>query len=210
MEISVLEAKCRTFLESLVDTDAAHDLVHTERVVSNARLILKNEKADELITIAAAWLHDCVVLPKNDPHRNRASAMAAKKAVNFLREIGYPEIKLPAVGHAIKAHSFSAGIEPETNEAKIVQDADRLDALGAIGIARCMIVGGKLDRALYDAGDPFCSSRTPDDSRFTIDHFYSKLFNLPETMNTEAGKTEAAKRVRFMKKYLDELRREIS
>jgi uncharacterized protein len=131
------------------------------------------------------------------------------KAVGFLREIGFPDKHLEAVAHAIKAHSFSAGIKPETIEAKIVQDADRLDALGAIGIARCMIVGGKLGRKLYDDADPFCRDRDPDDSQFSIDHFYTKLLKLPETMNTEAARNEGRIRAEYMIRYLKEMEREI-
>ncbi len=204
-----LEKRCLGFINGLETADPAHDLAHTERVVANARKILESEKADTIVTLTAAWLHDCVVLPKNDPERKRASSLAAEKAAHFLRDIGFPTEKIDQVTHAIKAHSFSADIKPETVEAKIVQDADRLEALGAIGIARCMIVGGKLGRQLYDAADPFCRDRDPDDGLFTIDHFYTKLLKLPETMNTEAARNEARIRAEFMIRYLKELEREI-
>lgn len=209
MDIQLLETYCRRFISELHDTDAAHDLNHTERVVVNARLILREENADEEITIAAAWLHDCVVLPKDDPDRHLASSMAAEKATRFLKEIGFDEKKRADVAHAIKVHSFSAGIEPKTLEDKIVQDADRLDALGAIGIARCFSVGGKLNRALYSTNDPFCENRDPEDKQFTIDHFYSKLFRLPDSMKTEIGKREAQKRVQFMEEFIKKFRSEI-
>jgi len=91
-----------------------------------------------------------------------------------------------------------------------VQDADRLDSLGAIGIARCLLVGGHLNRPLFDFTDPFCDSREPDDSLYTIDHFYTKLFKLPETMQTEAGREEAQRRAALMQAYLDNLRAEIT
>ena len=209
MDIQLLEEKCRRFLISHTETDAAHDLNHTERVVENAKVILQEENADEEITIAAAWLHDCVVLPKDDPGRHKASGLAADKAVRFLQETGFDEKKQANVAHAIKAHSFSAGLEPVTIEAKIVQDADRLDALGAIGVARCFSVGGKLNRPLYSQNDPFCENRNPEDARFTIDHFYSKLFILPNSMKTETGKREARKRVLFMEEFLKQFRGEI-
>jgi len=205
-----IEKHCLGFINGLETPDPAHDLAHTERVVANARKILESEKADTVVTLAAAWLHDCVVLPKNDPERNRASSLAAEKAAHFLRDIGFPTEKIDQVTHAIKAHSFSAGITAETVEAKIVQDADRLDALGAIGIARCMIVGGKIGRRLYDTVDPFCRDRIPDDSRFTIDHFYNKLLKLTDTMNTEAARNEASIRSQYMIRYLKELEREVT
>jgi len=91
------------------------------------------------------------------------------------------------VYHAIEAHSYSANIPTRTLEAEVVQDADRLDSLGAIGIARCLLVGGRLNLQMFNHDDPFCDEREPDDSRYTVDHFYAKLFKLPETMKTEAG-----------------------
>ena len=99
---------------------------------------------------------------------------------------GYPEgwARHP---HAIEAHSYSAGIPPQSIEAKVVQDADRLDALGAIGVARCIAVGSALGRPLYQADDPFCSARSPDDSGASVDHFYSKLLKLATTMQTAAA-----------------------
>lgn len=159
--------------------------------------------------LAAAWLHDCVVLPKNHFDRKKASLLAGEKAATFLRENRFPDEKVSAVVHAIEAHSFSAGIKPQTIEAKIVQDADRLDALGAIGIARCFAVGGQLERAIYHADDPFCKNRHPDDTHSNVDHFYTKLFRLPDTMNTENARKEAVNRVKFMKDFLKKLELEI-
>ncbi len=112
--------------------------------------------------------------------------------------------------HAIEAHSFSAGIPPRTLEARIVQDADRLEALGAIGIARCLLTGGTMRTPLYDPDDPFCDRREPDDRSYTLDHFYCKLFKLPGTMQTAAGREEARRRVDYMQGFLAELAGEIS
>jgi uncharacterized protein len=210
MALFDIEQSCKTFINSPSSGDSAHDLDHIERVVANAKTILKGETADPDIVISAAWLHDCVVLPKNHPDRKQASKMAAKKASDFLTAAGFPKSKIEAVSHAIESHSFSARIKPQSIEAKIVQDADRLDALGAVGIARCFLVGGQLGRPLYNPDDPFCESRNPDDLKWTIDHFYTKLFRLPETMNTENARKEALKRVEFMKNYLEQLKAEIS
>ncbi|MCC5941030.1 MAG: HD domain-containing protein [Balneolaceae bacterium] len=209
MMVPDLETACRQFLTDTADTDSAHDLAHTERVVANAKLLLQTETADMEVVIAAAWLHDCVVLPKNHPGRKQASARAADEAAKFLRANKIPEDMIQQVRHAIHAHSFSAGVVPRTKEAKIVQDADRLDALGAIGIARCFLTGGELKRTFSHPDDPFCESREPEDSRWTIDHFYAKLLKLPETMNTDSAKKEAQKRAAFMQTYLDQLREEM-
>ena len=189
--------------------DSAHDIAHIKRVVKNAKHLLQTEDADKEVVTAAAWLHDCVTLQKNHPDRKKASILAAEKASIFLKHHPFPEHKIVQVAHAIEAHSFSAGIPAQTIEAEIVQDADRLDALGAIGIARCFLVGGSLNRALYNPDDPFCFERKPEDSKWTIDHFYEKLLKLPDTMNTVSAKKEALRRAEYMKRYLERLREEI-
>jgi len=189
--------------------DAAHDRAHVRRVVSMARMLAREEGADLDVVIPAAWQHDCVAVAKDDPDRDQASQRAAKIAIAYLDGAGYPEEHHDGIRHAIEAHSYSAGIPPETIEAKVVQDADRLDALGAIGIARCFTVGGALGRTLYAPDDPFCETRPPDDGTYTVDHFYQKLLRLPETMQTPAGRTEAERRATFMRTYLDRLETEV-
>jgi len=189
--------------------DPAHDLLHFKRVVYIAKKLCDIEKANETIVVPAAWLHDLVIVPKNDPRRSQASRLSAKAAATFLKSVEYPEEHLHEIAHAIEAHSFSAQIEPKTIEAKIIQDADRLDGLGAIGIARCFAVAGSLKRPLYSAIDPFCEEREPDDSQFTVDHFYTKLFNIAETLQTAAGREEGIVRASVMKSYLQTLAEEI-
>ena len=102
----------------------------------------------------------------------------ADKAIAFLTSIHYPSEHFDEIHHAITAHSFSANIKPTSLAAKIVQDADRLDSLGAIGIARCLQVSTVLGVPLYNPDDTFCQQREPDDRNYTIDHFYSKLLKL--------------------------------
>ncbi len=191
------------------ETDAVHDRAHVERVVTTARRLAPTENAQMDVVVPAAWLHDCVVLSKDAPNRAQASRLAADKAAGFLASEGYPARWIPDIEHAIAAHSYSGAVEPDTTEAKIVQDADRLDALGAIGIARCFSVGGALNQSLYDPDDPFCDDRPPDDDTYTLDHFYAKLLRLPNTMQTEAGRSEAEQRATFLRQYLDQLRDEI-
>ena len=94
-------------------------------------------------------------------------------------------------------------------EAKILQDADRLDALGAVGLGRCLMLGGAMGKPMYEADDPFCAARSPDDTRSAVDHFYTKLLHLAGTMQTDAGRAEARQRTQYLQGFLDELRREI-
>jgi uncharacterized protein len=198
------------FLETqAADTDAAHDRAHIERVATTARRLALAEDAQMDVVVPAAWLHDCVVRPKDAPDRDQASRLAAEAASDFLEKEGYPDRWIPDIEHAIAAHSYSGSVEPDTTEAKVVQDADRLDALGAIGIARCFTVGGALDQTLYNPDDPFCDDRSPNDDTYTLDHFYAKLLRLPDTMQTEAGRAVAKQRATFLRTYLDQLRDEI-
>lgn len=190
--------------------DPAHDHAHFIRVVSTARQLALSENAKLEVVIPAAWLHDLVNVPKNDPRRSQASRLSGVEADTFLRSIGYPEVFLPEIRHAIEAHSFSAKIEANSIEAAIVQDADRLDGLGAIGIARVFSVGGLLRRRIYEPADPFgARGRQLDDLENTTDHFFIKLFRTATTLRTRAGREEGAKRVEFMRVYLRELAREL-
>lgn len=189
--------------------DVAHDLAHVRRVVANAQMLAASESARLEVILPAAWLHDCVTVPKDSPQRAIAAQLAAQQAVTWLREWHYPAVFLTDIAHAIEAHSFSAGIMPRTLEAKIVQDADRLEALGAIGLARCLMLGGAMGRPLYTAEDPFCANREPDDRAATVDHFYAKLLKLEHTMQTASGRCEAQTRTVYLRDFLAQLQREL-
>ena len=104
------------------------------------------------------------------------------------RDIGFPEPLLDGVAHAIEAHSFSARIAPLTIEARIVQDADRLDALGAVGLARLFYIAGCMQSALAHPSDPLAEGRALDDRAYALDHIVVKLATLPGMMNTDAGR----------------------
>jgi uncharacterized protein len=209
MMLDQIQNLCSEYLSEVMAVDPAHDISHVKRVVQNTVKLTGVEKGDQAVTIPAAWLHDCVSVAKDSPLRKQASKLAAREAVRFLGSVNYPENLLPAIAHAIEAHSFSADIEAETLEACIVQDADRLEAVGAIGIARCFLTGGSMGTPLYDPADPFSESRPPDDRRYTLDHFYCKLLGLADTMKTEAGRAEAVKRTEYMLAFLDQLGSEI-
>jgi uncharacterized protein len=200
------------FLELLTHhtvPDAAHDIEHIHRVVVNAQRLALAEDADWSVVMPAAWLHDCVIVPKSSPDRKRASQLAASQAVVWLQELGWPHGKLAEIAHAIEAHSFSAGIPPRSLEAKVLQDADRLDALGAVGLARTLMLGAEMQRPFYHPSDPFCESRAADDGAYTLDHLYCKLLTLEGTMQTETGTKEAGQRTVFLRQFLAQLREEI-
>jgi len=198
-----------SLLEQHSVADAAHDMQHIRRVVANARRLTQAEGADWEIVMPAAWLHDCVIVPKSSPQRKQASQLAARQAVEWLEEHQWPSGKLEEIAHAIEAHSFSAGIGTRTLEAMVLQDADRLDALGAIGLARTLMLGAEMKREFYHPEDPFCENRAPDDSVYTLDHIYQKLLTLEGTMKTESGRKEAARRTEFLHEFLEQMRAEI-
>jgi len=197
-------------IQAQAGDDPAHDYAHFLRVVTTARRLATSEGARLEVVLPAAWLHDLVNVPKDDPRRSQASRLSADAAIEFLRREGFPEKDFAEIRHAIEAHSYSAKIEVKSKEAAVVQDADRLDGLGAIGIARVFTVGGLLNRTLYEPGDPFGSGgRRLDDLVFTLDHFFVKLFKTAETLLTAAGREEGKRRVETMKNYLASFGREV-
>lgn len=182
--------------------DGSHDMAHILRVFRNAMRIHAQEGGDASVLVAAVLLHDCVAVEKNSPMRARASVLAAAKASNVLAGLDWSQREIDAVAHAIAAHSFSANLAPETVEARILQDADRLDAIGMIGVARCFYIAGRLGSGLYDPFDPLATNRPLDDKRFAIDHFETKLFKLADGFQTKTGRALAGERHARLKMLL--------
>ena len=193
----------------IMDNDPAHDFDHIMRVYTNAKKIVKEEKADEKLVLSAALLHDIVSYPKSSKRSKFSSIDSAKKSKIILKKYGFSEKEITIVSDAIKDHSFSQNKVPETLEGKILQDADRLDALGAIGIVRVFATSGSLNRSFYNIDDPFCTKRNPDDDLWAVDHFFNKLLKLESLMNTRSGKIEAKKRTNVLQEFLKQLKDEI-
>lgn len=187
--------------------DKAHDIAHLRRVWMSAARIMQNTNADPLVVLTACYFHDVVNLPKNHPERHLASTYAAEETRRILQQDfpDFPSALLDSVAHAVQAHSFSARITPNTLEAKIVQDADRLESLGAIGLARVFYTAGALGRPLFDSDDPLGKDRELDDVKWTLDHFQKKLLSLPQTMQTETGRLLAEHNADFLVRYMAKL-----
>ena len=212
MEIAQWQQRFEQWLaEHHASDDAAHDISHFRRVWYTAQRLMAGQSVDPLVILTACYFHDIVSLPKNHPQRSRSSMMAAERTLEILRHhfADFPTANYPAIQHVIEAHSFSAGIIPLTPEAKIVQDADRLEALGAIGLARVFAVSGALGVALFDADDPFADRRELNDRAFALDHFQSKLLRLPETMQTAAGQALARHNADFLIQFMAKLSAEL-
>ena len=191
--------------------DPAHGWEHIERVYSLALSIARQEQADLFIVGMAALLHDLGRLShESGLHHADLSVISAQALLaDYSIDAGTRE----AIFHAILAHSFSRGVEPRTLEARVVRDADRLDGLGAIGILRWAITGTVRrtpETLSYHPDDPFAEQHAPDDRRYMLDHFYSKLLKLADGMTTPTGRKLAEARTAFMRLYLDELRSELT
>ncbi len=196
-------------VKEIMDNDSAHDFEHIMRVYKNAQKMCRKEKANEKLVLSAALLHDIVSYPKSDKRSKQSSIESAKKSKRILKKYDFSEEEIIVISDAIRDHSFSQNKIPSTLEGKILQDADRLDAIGAIGLARVFATGGSLKRPFYNLDDPFCKTRKPDDKTWTVDHFYQKLLKLESLMNTKSGKMEAKKRTKILKDYLKQLKQEI-
>lgn len=183
----------REFAKSFFEREGTHGFSHVERVFNLCMHIGKEEGADLEVLGLAALLHD-IARPLEDSGKVKDHAIeGARLARRYLRSIGYPEEKVEAVAHAIEAHRFSRGPGPKTLEAKILSDADKLDAIGAVGIARVFMYSGEHGR----------------DIEASIRHFEEKILKLKDLMYTETAKRIAEERHRFTEEFIKRLRLEI-
>lgn len=183
--------------ETFLKEGTGHDYYHIERVVINARKILRTEQADSFIVELAAWLHDL------GDHKLHNGIDKSEELISaFLKSLFVEQSIINKIVEIVSQVSFSKGNKPSSIEAEIVHDADRLDAIGAIGIARCFAYGGSKNRILYSPDEQ-------EKENSSIQHFYDKLFKLKDLMNTESAKLIAAKRHSFMKEYIAEFYREV-
>ncbi|MEL6180375.1 MAG: HD domain-containing protein [Myxococcota bacterium] len=188
--------------------DASHDLDHTLRV-AHWTLTIAGDAVEPKLAIAAALLHDVINVPKNDPRRAQASTLCAEHVRTFLPGLGFDPDEIELIADAVRDHSFSRGAVPASALGRALQDADRLEALGAIGLMRTFATGARMGARFFHNDDPWGDDRSWDDQRYSIDHFFTKLLRLPSTMLTERGRAEGRRRVRLMETFLQELGREI-
>ncbi|SEQ27541.1 uncharacterized protein SAMN05216232_2105 [Virgibacillus subterraneus] len=181
----------REYIYYIFSSDATgHDYYHMKRVARMTSLIAKQEGADQFIAEAAAWIHDV-----GDSKLFSNSSDELDKLNDFLQTINCTQSQLKQINTAAKDVSFSKGTTPATLEGKIVQDADRIDALGAIGVARTFAFGGSKGQLIWGNDNKENTS---------IQHFYDKLLKLKDLMNTSTARQIAEERHSFMKNYLDQ------
>jgi uncharacterized protein len=192
-----------------MEQDAAHDEAHLLRVARWTVRLGREEGVDARLAVAAALLHDVVNVPKTSPDRTRASELSADVARELLPALGFSAADAEEVAEAVRDHSFSRGAVPRTAMGRALQDADRLEALGALGVFRCIATGVRFGGAFFDADDPWALGRPLDDGRFSVDHFFTKLLRLPPTLLTAAGRAEAGRRAQAMVALLRQLGNEL-
>ena len=183
--------------KTFLDEGTGHDYFHIERVVINAKKILETENADSFLVELAAWTHDIGDYKLHDGVDKSEELITA-----FLQSIQVENDTINKILEIVSQVSFSKGNTPTTIEAKIVQDADRLDAIGAVGIARCFAYGGSVGNILYN---PYDNSKDAS----SVQHFYDKLFKLKDLMNTETAKQIAESRNRYMENFIEEFYNEV-
>jgi len=189
--------------------DGAHDLSHALRVARNAHALAVEEGADLETCVAAALMHDLVYLPKNHPDSAQTGVLGAEMARAWCREIPELASRDEAIAAAIATHSFSSGAKPASLEGAVLQDADRLEAIGAIGLARCFATGGAMGAGMWHPEDPWGENRNLDDKRWSLDHFELKLMKLASRMGTASGRRRAEARHRALEDFLAALKAEL-
>ena len=202
---SLIEVTQAFVKQSLKNAEGGHDWFHIERVLKNAQLIAKTENVDLLVIALGALLHDIA----DSKFHNGDETVGPKIARDFLFKHNVDNLIIEHVIKIIENISFKGGNEKKiftSRELDVIQDADRLDAIGAIGIARCFNYGGFKNRQLYNpeitpnlnmSKEEYKTSNSP-----TINHFYEKLLLLKDRMNTKTGKRIAEKRNQYMKEFL--------
>jgi uncharacterized protein len=193
---------------SRVAGDPSHDLGHALRVALWT-VRLGGEAVDAREAVAAALLHDAVSVPKNGAERARASERSAALARERLAALGFAPEAVRRIASAIRDHSFSRGAVPEGALGRALQDADRLEALGAIGLLRCVATGVHMGASGFHPEDPWARARPLDEAGYSVDHFFVKLLRLPATMQTEAGRAEAERRAAYLRAFLAQLGEEL-
>lgn len=196
-------------VDDIMAQDGGHDWGHIWRVLKAAHDIAQHEPPCDLEVVSAAVLfHDVVNLPKDSPDRHLASTKSADVAVAYFQD-AFDTPRLELLHEAIRCHSYSAGLPPETLEAKIVSDADKFEALGAFGIARTFYVSGLMKRTIVHPFDPFAKDRPLDDAEYAVDHFFRKLLKLESRFYTARGREVARQRIVVLESFLEQLESEM-
>lgn len=204
-------------MPTLTHDDLAHDWLHVQRVTEWCLRIARSIGADEDLAGAAGLLHDLINIPKESDLRSMGSTLSAQAGVRYLKDVGYSDEEIDTVTGAIATCSWSRGLKPTNIIGKVLQDADRLDAIGAIGVMRNIACaqamrGRKHSGLFYHPDQPVPWDKEPNrlnDKEHALDHFFCKLLHLKDGMHTAIATDEANKRHQWMLTFLQEVEREL-
>lgn len=208
MEIPALRERAETYFGGLAPT---HDWHHVERVVENAETLAgrTDQTVDEDVLLGAAWLHDIGRKRESDGEIADHAEWGAAEARRILETQGVDPATVDAVAHCIRAHRFSNDVEPESREAKLLSDADNLDAIGAVGLARTFAYAGEHGRTLHDPALPPEADDSPA-GETSFNHVHKKLLRIRDRMYTDAGRALAADRHAFLETFVEQFEGEVA
>lgn len=195
-------------VRGVLDEDPGHDVEHCLRVLGWT-LRCGGGRLDPREAVAAALLHDIVNVPKDDPRRTEAGRLSADRARALLPAHGFSAEAIERIAAAIEDHGYSGGAVPRSELGRALQDADRLEALGALGLCRTLSTGVRMRARYFHPSDPWAEHRELDDRRYTVDHFFTKLLRVSATLHTEVARAEAERRAAFLERFLDQLADEL-
>ncbi|MFW6383956.1 MAG: HD domain-containing protein [Halodesulfurarchaeum sp.] len=188
----------------------AHDWFHVQRVRTNAEaLAAEYPSADTTVLTLAALLHDIGRAKEEAGEIQDHAEWGAEKSVDLLRENGASKETREAVAHCVRAHRYATDVAPETIEAKILSDADNLDALGAVGLARCFAYGGELGEPIHDPSIPPEADETGG-GQTQFNHIHAKLLELPKRMYTDVGSDIAEDRAAYLRNFVRRFESEVA
>jgi len=212
MTIEEIEKKLLPLAEKYCSKDDyAHDFLHAKRVMNLCKHIGEEEGGNLKILIPAGLFHDIIIYPKNDPRSPLAQEESADLAEEILKKEFncYTQGEIEQIKKIITECSFSKNIEKTCIEGKIIQDADGLEAIGAVAIARTFYSSGQMIRPFYNESDPFCEKRKPLPKDFALDLFPARLFEIRNRLYTQTAKRIAKKREDFLHRFIEQFKEEI-
>ncbi|MFB6075369.1 MAG: HD domain-containing protein [Haloarculaceae archaeon] len=192
------------------ETSPAHDWHHVQRVEANAeRLVEALPGVDGRVVRLAVLLHDVGRAREDRGDVADHAAWGAREARELLADRGVDDETVDAVAHCVRAHRYSTGPDPQTTEARVLADADNLDALGAVGVARCFTYGGELGQPIHDPAVPPEADQSRA-GRSQFNHFHKKILDLPDRMYTEPARRLASERADYVRDFLDRMAAEVA
>ncbi|NUB90344.1 HD domain-containing protein [Haloterrigena sp. SYSU A121-1] len=207
--LEAVRTRARSYFQA---APPAHDWHHVRRVETLAETLIDRHPSDEIderVVRLAVSLHDIGREREDAGEIDDHAAWGARESRRILEDVGADPATIDTVAHCVRAHRYSNAVEPETLEAEIVSDADNLDALGAVGIARTFSYGGALGQEIHDPAVPVADDETASGAT-QYNHLHKKILELPERMYTDVGRELAERRAAFVREYVAQFDAELT